>query len=115
MFHKFRDTRQRQLLGTRYDCKQAEADWAWHMRLNFRIQKLHDDIHKPSVSKGDKPWAQQDGYVGVSDAWGREFLTWRGSGRAFTVATDNTATLANTSLASGTVREARFRSDFTKH
>ncbi|KAK4323674.1 hypothetical protein Pmani_005645 [Petrolisthes manimaculis] len=97
------DTRQRQLLGTRYDNKQAEADWAWHMRLTFRIQKLHLAIHKPDASKGDRDdeeTLQEDGYVGVSDAWGREFLTWRGSGRAFTIATDNTATLANTSLAS---------------
>ncbi|KAK3873141.1 hypothetical protein Pcinc_021828 [Petrolisthes cinctipes] len=94
------DTRQRQLLGTRYDYKHAEADWAWHMRLTFRIQKLHLDIHKTDASNGDTDEVQEDGYVGVSDAWGREFLTWRGSGRAFTIATDNTATLANTSLAS---------------
>ncbi|KAG7163470.1 Dynein assembly factor 3, axonemal-like 1 [Homarus americanus] len=91
------DLRLRQLLRTRYDNRQAEADWAWHMRLVHRIQKLHINTSKGGGAAGDNEGTAA-GYVGAG--WGQEFLKWRDTGHAFYSGADITQHLANTSLAS---------------
>ncbi|XP_045618135.2 uncharacterized protein Dnaaf3 [Procambarus clarkii] len=94
------DLRLRHLLKTRYDNRQAEADWAWHMRLAHRIQHLHVNPSGKLKAGDDEGRGRVDGYVGVGSGWGQEFLEWRESGHAFSVGTDATSRLPNTSLAS---------------
>lgn len=91
-----REVRLRQLLGTRYDNRRAEADWAWHMRLAFRIQQLQTSEREDEDRK-----KQGNGGTVLSTSWGQEFLTWREDGRALVLGAEATPTLANTSLASG--------------
>lgn len=91
-----REVRLRQLLGTRYDSRKAEADWAWHMRLAFRIQQLQTSEREAEGRK-----EQGEGRTALSTGWGREFLTWREDGRALVLGAEATPTLSNTSLASG--------------
>ncbi|XP_050716452.1 dynein axonemal assembly factor 3-like [Eriocheir sinensis] len=85
------EVRLRQLLGTRYDHRRAEADWAWHMRLAFRIQKLQ-------TSEGTDKEGDENTFL--SACWGQEFLSWREDGRALALGAEASPTLANTSLAS---------------
>nr|XP_053654015.1 uncharacterized protein LOC128703400 [Cherax quadricarinatus] len=121
------DVRLRNLLKTRYDTRQGEADWAWYMRLSHRIQHLHLTPQGQGTAAAPQgqgttaapqgqgtaaaPQGQGtaaapqgtppgDGYVAVGSGWGHEFLKWRGSGHAFTVGTDAAPLLPNTSLAS---------------
>ncbi|MPC07846.1 dynein axonemal assembly factor 3-like [Portunus trituberculatus] len=89
------EVRLRQLLKTRYDSRRAEADWAWHMRLAFRIQQLQTTVKETEASK-----EQRHGRTFLSTGWGQEFLTWREDGRALALGADTTPTLPNTSLAS---------------
>lgn len=92
------------MLGTRYDNRQAEAEWAWHMRLAHRIQHLQVGSPGRKADGGVAPGdggAREDGHVGAG--WGLEYLVWRATGQAFTVATDAASHLPNTSLASGMV------------
>lgn len=91
-----REVRLRQLLGTRYDNRRAEADWAWHMRLAFRIQKLQTP---GQASEGTKEGGDENTFL--SACWGQEFLSWREDGRALALGVEASPTLANTSLASG--------------
>ncbi|XP_071515661.1 dynein axonemal assembly factor 3 [Panulirus ornatus] len=107
------DARLRQILGTRYDYRKAEADWAWNMRLSHRIQQLHVSPPGREADEGvaaGEEGMQKDGHVGVGAGWGQEYLVWRDTGQAFTIATDATSHLPNTSLASvAPVREGTTR------
>lgn len=98
--------RLRQLFKTRYDYRQADAEWAWHMRMAYRLRELPGVIggkrDGPAENEDEgKVSDNQDGYVGVGPGWGEEFLEWRECGHAFVTATDSRPILANTTLASG--------------
>ncbi|ROT79756.1 putative dynein assembly factor 3, axonemal-like [Penaeus vannamei] len=99
------DVRLRQLFKTRYDYRQADAEWAWHMRMTYRLRELPGVVggERDGRAEGEdegKVSDNQDGYVGVGAGWGEEFLEWRMCGHAFVTATDSRPILANTTLAS---------------
>lgn len=87
--------RLRQLLGTRFDYRRAEAEWAWHMRLVYRIPQLN------TPGKASEGTEEQEN-IFLSTCWGHEFLSWREDGRALVLGAEASTTIANTSLASGT-------------
>ncbi|XP_068220757.1 dynein axonemal assembly factor 3 [Palaemon carinicauda] len=99
------DVRLRQLLKNRYDNRRADADWAWHMRLSFRLDNFSRsptaDTKRPNNNKKIIATPEnRDGYVGICSGWGKEFLEWRHTGHAFNLAMQTKSCVPNTSLAS---------------
>ncbi|XP_066985902.1 dynein axonemal assembly factor 3 [Macrobrachium rosenbergii] len=99
------DARLRQFLKNRYDNRRGDADWAWHMRLSFRLDSFcPSSTAEKKTSSNNKKLNEtpenRDGYVGICSGWGNEFLEWRHTGHAFDLAVQTKSSVPNTSLAS---------------
>ncbi|XP_064112929.1 dynein axonemal assembly factor 3-like [Macrobrachium nipponense] len=99
------DARLRQFLKNRYDNRRGDADWAWHMRLSFRLDSFcPSSTAEKKTSSNNKEFIEapenRDRYVGICTGWGNEFLAWRHTGHAFDLAVQTKSSEPNTSLAS---------------